>query len=513
MATQSPLDYVTAGMQATLKAPIINKTDDQVQAEQNAADTALKALEQRYANPNWFNIAAALFKPQLGGFAASLGSASQELGNWQEQQRANELPIYAARAQVGALKSQLKNRNDAAKEFEKAKAEGFSPDKLAALQARLSSLGANDLADSVNKMLEAQQKERTMSASEYSNAMNAAKAKFDAGGFKTKQDYANAIAGIDAQFGPKSRSSTTPSAKDESSTPGGDTQPLEAAAASTVAPPKTNVVVPPKTDAAAPATTTPEKVVLRSPYEKTVYDPETTKALAEADEKDARERFKNLSLAGAPEVNKRMITNADSLVDLVKNNKTLHDISFGLMQNKGNTPESSLWASIQAGLNKGIQFAVGNPLTANISVALPIEEMKKAGLDKTQINYVQRVSNLYARMKADQQIMSGVNPNSVSNYEANLYSLLTPNADNTSDSAINLAHHHKIDLQAIGDQWKFVNEVNRGRHPYISVAPSPDRLSTIMNSDEFSKVADKHMENHGLADAAYQKVLDAKKIK
>jgi len=191
-------------MQATLKAPIINKTDDQVQAEQNAADTALKALEQRYANPNWFNIAAALFKPQLGGFAASLGSASQELGNWQEQQRANELPIYAARAQVGALKGQLKNRNDAAKEFEKAKAEGFSPDKLAALQARLSSLGANDLADSVNKMLEAQQKERTMSASEYSNAMSAANALYTAGNL-TKAGLAAKVSEIESKYGPKPR--------------------------------------------------------------------------------------------------------------------------------------------------------------------------------------------------------------------------------------------------------------------------------------------------------------------
>jgi hypothetical protein len=196
-------------MQATLKAPIINKTDEQVQAEQDSADTALKALEQRYANPNWFNIAAAFFKPQLGGFGASLGSASQELGNWQEQQRANELPIYAARAQVGALKGQLKNRNDAAKEFEKAKAEGFSPDKLAALQARLSSLGANDLADSVNKMLEAQQKERSMSASEYSNAMSAANALYTAGNL-TKAGLAAKVNEIQSQYGPKPRGAAAP---------------------------------------------------------------------------------------------------------------------------------------------------------------------------------------------------------------------------------------------------------------------------------------------------------------
>jgi len=198
------LDYITAAQQATLKTPIIGKTDEQVQAEQDAADTALKSLEQRYANPNWFNVAAALFKPQLGGFGASLGSAAQELGSWQEQQRANELPLYAARAQVGAMKGQITNRQAAAKEFEKAKAEGFSPDKLAALQVRLSSLGANDLADSVNKMLEAQQKERSMSASEYSNAMATANALYAADNL-TKAGLAAKVSEIQSQFGPKSR--------------------------------------------------------------------------------------------------------------------------------------------------------------------------------------------------------------------------------------------------------------------------------------------------------------------
>lgn len=207
MATQAQptgLDYITAAQQATLKAPIIGKTDAQVEAETAAADTALQALQARYENPNWFKIAAAFAKPQLGGFAASLGSAAEELGNWQEQQRANELPLYAARAQVGAMKGQLTNRQAAAKEFEKAKAEGFLPDKLAALQARLSSLGANDLADSVNKMLEAQQKERTMSASEYSNAMSAANALYAAGQL-SKAGLADRVKEIQSQFGPKSR--------------------------------------------------------------------------------------------------------------------------------------------------------------------------------------------------------------------------------------------------------------------------------------------------------------------
>ena len=143
MATgPSPLDYITAAQQATLKAPVINKSDVQAQAEQESADNALKALEQRYANPNWFNVAAGFFKPQLGGFAASLGSAAQVLGENVEQQRANELPIYAARAQVAATKAQLSNRQAAAKEFEAERAKGFADTNMPVLIARLESLGA-----------------------------------------------------------------------------------------------------------------------------------------------------------------------------------------------------------------------------------------------------------------------------------------------------------------------------------------------------------------------------------
>ena len=60
---------------------------------QRSLDEQIKSLEDRYANPNWFKVAAGFLKPQLGGFAASLGSASQALGENVEQQRAAALPI------------------------------------------------------------------------------------------------------------------------------------------------------------------------------------------------------------------------------------------------------------------------------------------------------------------------------------------------------------------------------------------------------------------------------------
>ena len=57
-------------------------------------------LEQRYAQPNWFKVAAGFAKPQLGGFLASLGSASQALGEQVELQRAIAPTVAQMRAEI-----------------------------------------------------------------------------------------------------------------------------------------------------------------------------------------------------------------------------------------------------------------------------------------------------------------------------------------------------------------------------------------------------------------------------
>lgn len=74
------------------------------------------ALEERYANPNWFKIAAGFAKPQLGGFVASLGSAAEAAGDWQEQQRMVAPTVAKMRAQnaiYGANLGQQKAIEDA----------------------------------------------------------------------------------------------------------------------------------------------------------------------------------------------------------------------------------------------------------------------------------------------------------------------------------------------------------------------------------------------------------------
>jgi hypothetical protein len=85
-------------------------SDPQLEEYKKLLDDNSAALKARYENPNWFNVAAGFLKPQLGGFAASLGSASQALGDWQEKQRANELPLAQMRAEIGMTNMVLGQR-------------------------------------------------------------------------------------------------------------------------------------------------------------------------------------------------------------------------------------------------------------------------------------------------------------------------------------------------------------------------------------------------------------------
>lgn len=84
-------------------------------------------LEQRYAKPNLFKVAAGFAKPQLGGFLASLGSASQALGEQVELQRAVAPTVAQMRAEIAKGNIALGQGKKAAGIAAKAGEEGRLP--------------------------------------------------------------------------------------------------------------------------------------------------------------------------------------------------------------------------------------------------------------------------------------------------------------------------------------------------------------------------------------------------
>ncbi len=73
----------------------------------DATEEMIKSLEDRYAQPNWYKVAAGFAKPQLGGFLASLGSASEAMGQQQEAQKSIAPTVARMRAEVAAGRSVL----------------------------------------------------------------------------------------------------------------------------------------------------------------------------------------------------------------------------------------------------------------------------------------------------------------------------------------------------------------------------------------------------------------------
>ncbi len=98
------------------KAPLYGEgSDEYMQTIQKAQEDAINALQDRYAKPNWFKVAAGFAKPTGGNFLASLGNALEPLGENVEQERAQQLPIQELKmriAQTGALMKTTKDVND-----------------------------------------------------------------------------------------------------------------------------------------------------------------------------------------------------------------------------------------------------------------------------------------------------------------------------------------------------------------------------------------------------------------
>lgn len=146
MATENPQDYRFAGDLSKINPAEVPKED--IEKYRSTLDEQIKALQQRYEQPNWFKVAAGFAKPQLGGFLASLGSAAEAMGENVEQQRAQQLPISQMKVQIeqaNMLLNQKQRQNEIYQDWLK---KNMQPDGSvapmdAATYSRIASLGTD----------------------------------------------------------------------------------------------------------------------------------------------------------------------------------------------------------------------------------------------------------------------------------------------------------------------------------------------------------------------------------
>jgi hypothetical protein len=144
--------------------------DADISEYQKSLDDSIKALQQRYAQPNWFNVAAGFFKPQLGGFAASLGSASAAMGQNVERERESQLPIAQMRSQLAMSKIAMGQNKQAADLIKAHEAEDAPLYALPQLAAKLKALGS-PLADSVNAQIDQTRKSQDLQVQRVNSAI------------------------------------------------------------------------------------------------------------------------------------------------------------------------------------------------------------------------------------------------------------------------------------------------------------------------------------------------------
>lgn len=165
-----------AGNPSALNTYNANPSD--IDSYNEALQNSVQALKDRYANPNWFNVAAGFAKPQLGGFTASMGSASQALGEWQEQQRAQQLPIAQMQQQL-ALNKITMGQNAKIASDEAARKTAGTPVTSGYLANAQATAPNSPVTAAIGNAYTSQQKERELSHSELADA-------------QTRVNYANA---------------------------------------------------------------------------------------------------------------------------------------------------------------------------------------------------------------------------------------------------------------------------------------------------------------------------------
>lgn len=454
----------SSGLPDISKANFYGQTPDAQQELINANESALQALQQRYENPNWFNVAAGFFKPQLGGFAASLGSAAQAMGENLEKQRANELPVAQQRAQLALMKNQLA-QNQKANELLAAAKGVVTPDLVREMEVRVGKDHPTVVA--ARGQLETQQRQQGLTLQQIQTGLKT--------GALSMSEAQEMMKGMQGAGTP---SSAPPAA------PAGAGAPSAAAIA-------------PVTEG-APAPEKKEPVVITSPLGPQARIAEDIRAAqANAREAAAAKRFEALGAAGGTDETYRpMVRILDDQTSLIQKNPEIAKQVMSVMAQ--GTFRSQIEALLQAGVGLNFQGLAGN-------IHIPVSVAKKAGWDENQRQVADALATNFAALAVAKQRAGGVSPNSARNMELGLYNDLTPSMETTPNAALKAMGHFRNDLDATRAQYNFANDVYYGRRPDVKLGDNiPNPMDAILNHPSFNDVYTPFAEKNKKLSEAYQ---------
>jgi hypothetical protein len=488
------------------------------QAYQDALQASVTALEQRYANPNWFNVAAGFFKPQLGGFAASLGSASQALGENVEKQRESALPLAQMRAQLAASKIAMGQKKAGADLVTGYEGEGAPLHKLPDLVAKLTQLGSPLAAGPKARLDEARKSQDTIvQRAQLIRASN------DQELAKINSDLANKVIDIKEAGRRRAALPAVPEVSDMFAPPppppgvvSVDTSQTGSSTPSTVqntslpkeagyAPPKPGQAVPEAAAAVVPAAPpAAEKVYIKPSVdlsdELNLTDAEirARAELAVSNAKKGSEIQDYLRITAGPETyndNTTPIQNALGLLGYGVKDPVEKAALEAKARKVMNVLSGSTFNALLKSVNTGVGGKVGD-LYAQIS--LPVEDFVRARFKGELQTYARDLAQNLALAAIARQKLGGISPNSARNAELHLYGEASPTLNAEPLSAMkNLMHLH-TSFDQLKDMNDFINQVDKGEHPEYQIDPknTVTRIYDIARSKGYTSIADMYGDKH-----------------
>ena len=506
-----------------------------VQSYQKSLEDSISALQQRYANPNWFNVAAGFFKPQLGGFAASLGSAAQAMGENVEKERETQLPIAQMRAQLAASKITMGQGSAAAQELAKWKASAKPMDE--ATLTHITGLAPNSPAaaaakaayDAERANLDLASKKQGLDIQQQQQQLALLQQQYAAGSI-TRQDYQAGLALL-KQYGPtaeKRAVKPTDTVNTSVLPPGAAVAPATVPVAGAAAPvagaaaPTFNFEFSAQTpdEIRRVLSTSPnidaderkkvlagyESYLKNIPYENKIkissgfgaesgLTPDQIKEAVKPQEELAQSRYKKLQIVGAPEAYVPVERAIANQISLIQNNKEAAARVSAVLAG----------SPLLAALNEGVGISV-NGLSANIRA--PIETYIRSNFKPADQDLAMAMANNYATIAVARQQVNSVNPNAVSNKEAGLYAGLTPDMNTKPQVALRALAHLREDHKATRAQYEQANSILMGNHPELALAKDePARYSSVMNHPSLEKIAQPFTKKHDDIESAFQRHL------
>jgi len=516
------------------KLPLYGASEDQIKELRDAQQQALTALEQRYAQPNWFKVAAGFAKPQLGGFIASLGSAADALGENIEQQRAQQLPIAQMRSALAQSNLLLgKNQSVNAKiEAWKAAHPGQMPSAAQVMEWRAES--------PTNPTVQSIAEQQGIATTQQGQAMQILKAQLD-----TKQitlaQYNEALArlSLGSQLAPQGAG--TPSAA--TPTAAAPVAGAPAPVAATGAPPGASenepvgrfkgdpaqilagikaIKDPVERDRAmqafqnqmqygmAPEPGMEEKKP-SGPYPMSFVPPDVSnlntavadatlegwKANAAKEENRIKSQLEDYSRIATGPIYDTVNTAYNSAIDLIEKNPQMAKKVFNLIRGEGGV-RNQIMASLQSGLG----FNLGST-SANIS--LPIGTFMSAGLNPAEQQYADALVNAMLTVGNSKLLAQGISPEK--GREAYFTNLMTKaSLDQNPATALHILHKDRVNF----DKSKRLYDTAIAEHNERKVDPNSLTPFTdiFRNSPQLKKIQQEAEEKNATYERQYREYLD-----